>query len=85
LKMQLYLNMLYLMVEDAIKLSCEKINFYRTALEIKSSVGAVGYDSFIYIRPTSKWLAPLFPILIPWFSPKNPTWIPRSPFKVERL
>lgn len=85
LKMQLYLNMLYLMVEDAIKLSCEKINFYRTALEIKSSVGAVGYDSFIYIRPTSKWLAPLLPILIPWFSPKNPTWIPRSPFKVERL
>lgn len=85
LKMQLYLNMLYLMIEDAIKLSCEKINFYRTALEIKSSVGAVGYDSFIYIRPTSKWLAPLFPILIPWFSPKNPAWIPRSPFKVENL
>jgi len=85
LKMQLYLNMLFLMVEDAIKLRCEKINFYRTALEIKSSVGAVGYDTLIYVKPTSKWLSPLFPILISWFSPKNPVWKPRSPFKVESL
>lgn len=81
LKMQLYLNMLFLMVENAIKLKVGKLNFYRTALEIKSSVGAVGKDTMVYIKPTSKWLAPLFPILIPWFSPQNNVWKSRSPFK----
>ena len=81
LKMQLYLNMLFLMVENAIKLKVGKLNFYRTAMEIKSSVGAVGKDTMVYIKPTSKWLAPLFPILIPWFSPQNLVWKARSPFK----
>ena len=81
LKMQLYLNMLFLMVENAIKLKVGKLNFYRTAMEIKSSVGAVGMDTMVYIKPTSKWFAPLFPILIPWFSPKNLVWKARSPFK----
>ena len=83
LKMQLYLNMLFLMVENAIKLKVGKLNFYRTAMEIKSSVGAVGKDTMVYIKPTSKWLAPLFPILIPWFSPQNLSWKARSPFKVK--
>ena len=85
LKMQLYLNMLFLMVDNAIKLKVEKLNFYRTAMEIKSSVGAVGMDTMVYIKPTSKWLAPLFPILIPWFSPKNLVWKARSPFKATFL
>jgi hypothetical protein len=80
-KMQLYLNMLFLMVEEAIQLKVETLNFYRTAMEIKSSVGAVGMDTMIYVKPTSKWLAPLFPIFIPWFSPQNPVWKARSPFK----
>lgn len=83
LKMQLYLNMLFLMVENAINLKVGKLNFYRTAMEIKSSVGAVGKDTMVYIKPTSKWLAPLFPILIPWFSPQNLVWKARSPFKAR--
>jgi hypothetical protein len=83
LKMQLYLNMLFLMVENAIKLKVGKLNFYRTAMEIKSSVGAAGKDTMVYIKPTSKWLAPLFPILVPWFSPQNLVWKARSPFKAK--
>lgn len=82
---QLYLNMLFLMVEDGISSGCKEINFYRTAMEIKSSIGAVGKDTIVYIKPTSKWLAPLFPILIPWFSPQNLVWKARSPFKVNQL
>ena len=82
-KMQLYLNMLFLMVENAIKFKVGKLNFYRTAMEIKSSVGAVGNDTMVYIKPTSNWLAPLFPILVPWFSPKNLVWKARSPFKAK--
>lgn len=85
LEKQLYLNMLFLMIEDGIRTKAEKINFYRTAMEIKSSVGAKGYDTLIYIKPTSKWMAPLFPVLIPWFSPKTPSWQPRSPFKLDHL
>ncbi|MFO0469021.1 MAG: hypothetical protein ACK5ZX_06915 [Bacteroidota bacterium] len=83
LKMQLYLNMLFLMVENAIKFKVRKLNFYRTAMEIKSSVGAEGKDTIVYIKPTDKWLAPLFPILIPWFSPQNLVWKARSPFKTN--
>jgi hypothetical protein len=83
LKMQLYLNMLFLMVENAIDLKVGKLNFYRTAMEIKSSVGAAGKDTMVYIKPTSKWLVPLFPILVPWFSPQNLVWKARSPFKAK--
>jgi hypothetical protein len=83
LKMQLYLNMLFFMVENAIKFKVGKLNFYRTAMEIKSSVGAVGNETMVYIKPTSKWLAPLFPILVPWFSPQNLVWKARSPFKAK--
>jgi len=83
LKMQLYLNMLFLMVENAIKFKVRKLNFYRTAMEIKSSIGAEGKDTIVYIKPTAKWLAPLFPILIPWFSPQTLVWKARSPFKAN--
>jgi len=80
-KKQLYLNMLFLMVREAIKRGVSQIHFYRTAMEIKSSVGAIGRDCHIYLKPVNAWLAPLFPIFVPWFSPKNPMWVPRSPFK----
>lgn len=83
LKMQLYLNMLFLMVESAIKLKVRNLNFYRTAMEIKSSVGAEGKETIVYIKPTAKWLAPLFSILILWFSPKNHVWKARYPFKAK--
>lgn len=85
LRMQIYLNMLFLMVEEGIKLKVENINFYRTAMEIKSSLGAKAYPSFIYIKPTSTWFVPFFHLLIPWFSPKNPSWLSRSPFKTPNL
>lgn len=49
---QLYLNMLYSMTEQAIDEGYSKLNFARTALEIKSSVGATPqvYHSFLRHR-----------------------------------
>lgn len=85
LSKQLYLNMLFLMVEDGITLGYKEINFYRTAMEIKSSIGAESKETYIYLKCTSKWLAPFFPVLVRWFSPENPHWLPRSPFKVNHL
>lgn len=85
LRMQLYLNMLFLIVEDGITSGYKEINFYRTAMEIKSSVGAESKETYIYLKSTSIWLSHLFPMLVLWFSPENPRWLPRSPFKVNHL
>ncbi len=46
---QLYLNMLFALLETAIEMGCASLNFGRTATTIKSSVGAkpVLYDSYV--------------------------------------
>ncbi|MEZ4950933.1 MAG: GNAT family N-acetyltransferase [Saprospiraceae bacterium] len=77
---QIYLNMLYDMVRDGIENKFKTINFARTALEIKSSVGAEPHQMFCYIRHrhqfANKFLKPLMEYLSPEID-----WTPRSPFK----
>lgn len=77
---QLYLNMLYKMIEIGIVLRHEKIIMSRTAIEIKSSVGAVPEEmSCMFIHTNSlanKFFSPLFSL----FNPEE-TYILRSPFK----
>lgn len=78
---QLYLNMLYRLVDEGIARKAREINFSRTALEIKSSVGAEPHDTWLYLRCNIAWINRLFPIGVPWFSPAPEEWIPRRPFK----
>jgi predicted N-acyltransferase len=47
---QLYLNILYDIVSLAIEARCHQLVFARTALEIKSSVGAVAHNLPCYLR-----------------------------------
>jgi hypothetical protein len=76
----LYHNMLFDLLEDAIAGGFDKLDYGRTALEIKSSIGAVpvDYACLIMARP---WLVNR---LIPLFTPavyKAPRWTPRNPFR----
>lgn len=78
----LYLNMLYDMIGYSIKKKFKTIIFGRTALEIKSSVGAIPEDTFGYIKhsnPLVQWQMPrIFNSLQPTLS-----WQPRNPFKTN--
>lgn len=76
----LYLNMLYNMTEFGITHQFKKIIFGRTALEIKSSIGAtpVMMSGFIYHRNKliNKFLGKIFKNLEP-----ETVWQQRHPFK----
>jgi predicted N-acyltransferase len=78
----LYLNMLYDMIGYSIKKKFKKIIFGRTALEIKSSVGAEPEQMFGYIKhsnPLLQWQMPrIFNTLQPAIN-----WQKRNPFKIE--
>lgn len=80
LKYQLYLNILLDLVRDAISNRAAQLLYYRTALEIKSSVGSVPYDMTCYIRHNNRFLAMITPTVFKYFVPKQ-SWVQRHPFK----
>ncbi|MBK7407353.1 MAG: GNAT family N-acetyltransferase [Saprospirales bacterium] len=77
---QLYLNMLFRMIRDGIDLGAAQISFARTAMEIKSSVGAVAEQFKCYIRHRSSFtnviVRPLIELLWP-----DEKWEARHPFR----
>ena len=77
---QLYLNMLYDLVDDAIRLNSNNLIMSRTALEIKSSVGAVAHPMVLYLKTTNSILNLGVAKALSYFKP-NEKWVPRSPFK----
>ncbi len=76
---QLYLNMLYDMVEIGIQRQVNKIFMSRTALEIKSSVGAKDFEMFCCINYQDKWINNLIPSILNNLVPDH-SWVPRNPF-----
>ncbi len=81
---KLYANMLLDMVNSGIKFSSKSINFGRTALEIKSSIGAepielsgIVYHSNKLINLNLRWIYNIF-------EPKI-NWQLRTPFKVNKV
>jgi len=79
---QLYLNMLYRMVSDGIRMRVSEIIFARTALEIKSSVGAVARPAHVYMAHISPVLNRFLPWAVRWLEPRE-VWTPRHPFHVD--
>jgi hypothetical protein len=82
-KQQLYLNMLFLIIERAIEEGVSTINFGRTAHEIKSSIGAIPEEMYCYISHKNKVIQPIIPKLLDYLSP-SVEWEPRHPFKDQR-
>ncbi len=76
----LYLNMLYDMIGYSINKKFKKIVFARTALEIKSSVGAKPLQMFGFIKHSNKIINKFMPRLFKYFEPEV-VWQERNPFK----
>jgi hypothetical protein len=77
---QVYLNMLYDMVKAGIDRQMSEVIMGRTALEIKSSVGAEPFEMFGY----TKLRNPIFNTFLrrfadDWLIPEK--WVQRTPFK----
>jgi hypothetical protein len=79
-KHQIYLNMLYDMAQFGIENNFKSIVYARTAMEIKSSVGAKPQAMVMYLKHTN-WIMNAF--LKSIFSLMNPSqdWQERHPFK----
>ncbi len=80
IKYQLYLNILLWLLEKAIACGCQELNLSRTALEIKSSIGALPQDYVVYTQAQNNLLNNAMKKVVPIFIPEN-KWTPRSPFK----
>ena len=75
----IYQNILYQYIELSIKFNIHKISYGRTALEIKSTVGAYPVDYFAFIRFENKIVNSLLYHVLPEKASDN--WIQRNPFK----
>ncbi len=76
----LYLNMLYDMINYSIKKGFKKIIFARTALEIKSSVGAKPQKMYGLIKHHNSFINKFIPKIVDFLEPKV-LWNERDPFK----
>lgn len=76
----LYHNMLFDLLEQAITGGFCCLDYGRTALEIKSSVGAVATDHAVLVKARYGWLNRLIPLFTPAVY-AAPDWVARNPFR----
>lgn len=79
---QIYLNMLFDMVRRGIEKGVHRIIFARTAMEIKSSVGAKAEEMYCYLRHRNNISNVLAAPILNFLQPRV-SWTPRHPFKAE--
>lgn len=79
-KYQLYLNMLYDMVKIGIEKQMQRIIFSRTALEIKSSIGAEPESLGCYLRYRNPIFNHFLSFFVHYMEPQV-DWEQRHPFK----
>ncbi|MCB4798284.1 GNAT family N-acetyltransferase [Neotamlana laminarinivorans] len=79
-KNQLYLNMLYDMLKFGIENKFKTIVYARTAMAIKSSVGAEAKNMFVYMKHTNVLINGLLKQIFKLMNPKQ-DWEERHPFK----
>jgi len=77
---QIYLNMLFDMTEFGVSNQSKRIVFGRTALEIKSTIGAEPVEIFGLITHNNKAINPFMEKIFTSLNPKV-GWIQRKPFK----
>lgn len=80
----LYLNMLYDMIAYSINKKYKRIIFARTALEIKSSVGAKAVNMYGLIKHSNPLINLLVSKTFSYFEPKT-EWQERNPFKENTI
>jgi predicted N-acyltransferase len=76
----IYHNMLFDILKMGIEMKVKSVVYARTAMEIKSTLGAEAHQMLCYIRAnnrlTNKVLGPIVDYLKP-----STDWVPRNPFK----
>lgn len=77
---QLYLNMLYDMLDYGIKHKFKTVVYARTAMAIKSSVGAEAKPMMVYTKHTNWFLNTIFKQIFRLMNPSQ-DWEERHPFK----
>ena len=77
----LYLNMLYALVRQGIEWRVERLVFARTAPEIKSSVGAVAEEMYLFIRHHNPVLQEVLKYAFRALQPEREEWVARHPFR----
>ena len=78
---QMYLNMLYNMAIFGIENNFKSIVFARTAMEIKSSIGAKPQTMHIYLKHTNNFIAnTVLKLIVKYMNPIR-EWQERHPFK----
>lgn len=78
---QMYLNMLFNMASFGIENGYKKIVFARTAMEIKSSIGAKSHTMHIYLNHTNNFIAnTILKGVVKYMNPIR-KWEERHPFK----
>lgn len=80
LRHQIYLNILLDLVRDAINNRADYVYYYRTALEIKSSIGAEPHEMTLYARHNNRLINLFTSIAFSYFIPHQ-HWTQRHPFK----
>lgn len=75
----LYQNILYALIEEAIIKKCNRLNLGRTAAEIKTTVGAKPENLICYIKPQNTISKIIQKPFIEFLQPSE--WTPRNPFK----
>ena len=82
-KHQMYLNMLYDMVDFAIKNNFKTVVYARTAMEIKSSIGAKPFKMHIYVKHVNNVIAnTVLSLIVKYMNPLR-KWEERHPFKTQ--
>ena len=76
----MYLNILYDIIKVGFEQECKSIVFARTALEIKSSVGAEPHEMYWYLRHRNKISNRFLSQIVDYLNPKD-DWVQRKPFK----
>ncbi len=78
---ELYQNILYAFLNQAILLRKKRLNLGRTAAEIKSTIGAKNQELTCYVRPQNTVSKVVLKPFINFLQPSS--WVPRNPFKEE--
>lgn len=79
---QLYLNMLFDLIKEGIEKKVEVIDLSRTAIEIKSTVGAVPHDMYLFLKHSNPLLNKMVASVLGLVKPQ-PEFVIRSPFREE--
>lgn len=79
-KHQMYLNMLFDMAQFGIENNFKQIVYARTAMEIKSSVGAKPKTMHIYLKHTNFVANSMLKLIFKYLNPET-KWVERHPFK----